>query len=112
MARGIVIDWIRKDVNQLIFDKLVDNQHYTLITESGVEEKVRIEHQLSIVHQTAQSMPEKRLEVYRLRWIEGLSRKEIASQMGITVTTVDIHLKKACDYLKETIQANPKGNDY
>jgi DNA-directed RNA polymerase specialized sigma24 family protein len=42
-----------------------------------------------------------------MRWVENLSRKEIAQRMGITVTTVDIHLKKALEYLRAAVAKLP-----
>lgn len=51
-------------------------------------------------------MPAKRLEVFRLRWIEGMSRKEIADAMNISIVTVDIHIRKVLEHLREKIQTN------
>ena len=101
IARNVVIDRTRRGINKLIFEALNEEQHATLIDEeSETDENEKL---LSIVHHIANSMPERRLEVYKLRWVEGLSRKEIANKMGITVTTVDIHLKKGIDYLRSAV---------
>ena len=107
IARNIVIDQTRRGINKIIFDALNEEQHTTLMVESELDEKTSFENLLSVIHQIAQSMPERRLEVYRLRWVEGLSRKEIAKRMGITVTTVDIHLQKGLEYLKAAIAKLP-----
>ncbi len=107
IARNVVIDWTRRSINKMVFDALAEEQHATLMVESELNEKTSLENLLSIIHRIAQSMPERRLEVYRLRWIEGLSRKEIAQRMGITVTTVDIHIQKALEYLRMEISKLP-----
>jgi RNA polymerase sigma-70 factor (ECF subfamily) len=102
IARGTVVDWTRKRVNQLVFERL-DEEREFYMSISEPDDQVSKERLLSIIHRIAQTMPERRQEVYRLRWIEGLSRKEIAQCMGITVTTVDIHLQKALEYLRINI---------
>jgi RNA polymerase sigma-70 factor (ECF subfamily) len=99
LARGIVVDWRRKRINQLVFEKL-DEKHEFFMSISEQDDQVSKEELLSVIRRIAQTIPKRRQEVYRLRWIEGLSRKEIAQRMGITVTTVDIHLRKVLEYLR------------
>ncbi|MDR0844131.1 MAG: sigma-70 family RNA polymerase sigma factor [Tannerella sp.] len=106
LAKGMAIDWTRRSVNQAIFEMLTDEQALCP-DESEIEEKKSFENKLSTIHHLAQSMPERRLEVFRMKWVENLPRKEIAQRMGITVTTVDIHLKKALDYLRAAVAKLP-----
>jgi RNA polymerase sigma-70 factor (ECF subfamily) len=100
IAKGVVVDWTRRGVNQMVFEVLED--YYALSVDS-TEKQITSEQLLSTIHQIAETMPARRLEVYRMRWIGGLSRQEIAERMGITVTTVDIHLRKALDYLRVAV---------
>lgn len=58
----------------------------------------------SLVSELVGSMPEKRKEIFLLSRNEGLSYKEIASQLGISENTVDSQIRKALDYLKENIR--------
>ncbi|MDR1919769.1 MAG: RNA polymerase sigma-70 factor [Tannerellaceae bacterium] len=102
LAKGMVIDWTRKKVNQLVFETLAD-KHAVCAEEFESNEKAFFEYLLSMIHHIAQSMPERRREVYCLRWKEGLSRKEIAERMGISVATVDVHLQKALESLRAAV---------
>ena len=48
------------------------------------------------IHCTAvAALPPKRRKVYLMRKVYGMSHKEIASNLGITVSTVEAHLSKA-----------------
>ena len=40
------------------------------------------------------AMPERRREVCRMRWIEGIGPAEIARRLGITVKTVETQLSR------------------
>lgn len=101
IARNTFIDHIRKAVNQKIHERLnedlsVPYNDFTDMDQDLFNELVSL----------AEQMPEKRKEVFRLRWIEGLSRKDIAKQMNISVVTVDIHIKKAVDFLREKAKSS------
>ena len=99
LARGTIIDYIRKNVNRAVFERLADDNDIAA-DNSDLDDKLATERLLEKISQNAQLLPERQREVYRLRWEEGLSRKEIAASMGITVTTVDLHLRKAIDNLR------------
>jgi RNA polymerase sigma-70 factor (ECF subfamily) len=107
IARGMVVDWTRRKVNRLVFETLVEEKLAMQPTESDTEEKILFEQLLLSVQQMAQTMPAKRLEVYKLRWLEGLTRKEIAQRMGIGISTVDIHIRKTLEYLRSTLSQLP-----
>lgn len=109
VAKNIVIDWTRQSINKQIFETLVDEQQAdAALRAAQKEEDISSEELLSILDNIAQTMPERRLEVYQLRWMEGLSRKEIAQKMGITVTTVDIHIQKVLEYLRKKVAELPQ----
>ncbi|MEN0050963.1 MAG: sigma factor-like helix-turn-helix DNA-binding protein, partial [Bacteroidota bacterium] len=50
-------------------------------------------------------LPPKRLEVFKLRYYEGLDNSGIAQQLGISINTVKVHLAKARLYLKQQIHS-------
>jgi RNA polymerase sigma-70 factor (ECF subfamily) len=106
LAKGVIVDWTRRSVNQMVFETLIEEQ-YVVPAAEAVDEKIAFDQLLSVIHQIAETMPKRRFEVFRLKWVEGLTRKEIAQRMGITITTVDIQLKKAVDYLRLVVSNLP-----
>lgn len=58
---------------------------------------------LALLTVVIESLPPKRLEVFKMRYYDGLDNNSIAKQLGISVNTVKVHLVKARLYLKEMI---------
>ncbi len=73
---------------------------------SGLSTEQQLEYNelVRLVTQLVKEMPEKRRVIYELSRNEGLSYKEIASQLGISENTVDSQIRKALDYLKENLR--------
>ncbi len=80
------------------------------------EEDNSSQHQLEakelnkLIQEAIQSLPEKRREIFVLSRFEGMSYREIAEQLGISIKTVEAQMGKALQTLREFIkeyQANP-----
>ena len=100
MSRNTFIDHLRKRVNQIVFEKV--NENLSLLDDVDNDEQDLI----NTIYILAQQLPPKQLEVFKLRWIEGLSRKEIAERMEISVVTVDIHIRKVLEHLRGKMRTN------
>ena len=50
-------------------------------------------------------LPPKCRDVFVLRMIEGLSQREIAERLGITVSTVEKHLARGLRHCKDSLAA-------
>jgi len=102
IARNTLLNYIRDRAKKRLFEFLINEAE---LKDSFKENE---DNDMSCIireiDEIAQGMPPKRKEVYELRWIEGLSRKEIAEKMEISIVTVDIHLRKAIDYLKSVVK--------
>ena len=61
---------------------------------------------LEVVERIISLLPPARQRVYRLKHIEHLSQKEIASQLGISENTVESHLKQSTKFLTQKLKAN------
>lgn len=58
---------------------------------------------LTSIHQWLETQPEKRREIFRLRFLEGLSTLEIAEQLDISRKTVQNQLNTSQQSLRESI---------
>lgn len=75
-------------------------------TENCVENEVELNLLLEEVERIISLLPPARQRVYRLKHIEHLSQKEIASQLGISENTVESHLKQSTKFLTQKLKAN------
>ena len=53
-----------------------------------------------MVHQVLDRLPERQKQIYKLNRVEGLSRKEIAEKLHISLATVDMHMSRALGVLR------------
>ena len=110
LAKRTTIDHLRRSISHdlvLSFTEEELNQEYCMQLDDSEEErerKISMEKKLAFITEVARQMPEKRLQIFKLRWEEGLSIKEIAENLNISLSTVNIQLKKAMDFLKSNAQ--------
>ncbi len=71
------------------------------------EERLRFQNELERV---LTILPDKCREVFELSRFEGLTNKEVAVFMGVTVKTVEKHLAKATKLLREALKKGPKSS--
>ena len=104
IARNTLLNNIRDRAKNRLLEVFINDEKLLNISEEyGDDDLSGI---IKEIDDLAQGMPPKRKEVYELRWIKGLTRKEIAQEMEISIVTVDIHLRKAIDYLKSVAKKN------
>lgn len=95
-AKLIFIDWLRKEAH---LRKLAGKLQTFSVSENPSN---KIE--LSDALQTAiKQLPPVRKRVFTLAYIDGLSQKEIAESLGISVKTVDAHVQKALKQLRKNL---------
>ncbi|MBX2842420.1 MAG: RNA polymerase sigma-70 factor [Flammeovirgaceae bacterium] len=70
---------------------------------NDVEDYIASEETKTIINQTISSMPNRCREVFYLSRYENLSNKEIASKLGISVFTVETHIKKSLKFLRNSL---------
>lgn len=102
IAKNSFLNYNRKKVNTRIF-----HEQYGLlldIKQNTTEDYLIFKETQEIIDSIIQEMPPKRREIFILQKVEGLSRKEIAEKLDISVITVDSHLLKANAHFKEKLK--------
>jgi RNA polymerase sigma-70 factor (ECF subfamily) len=93
-------------LNFLRHVKVKDTVHRELVyLEEGrgqelmLNQLIRLE-MMQEIYNEIEKMPEKRREVFKLAYLEGMKNEDIANQMGLSIFTVKEHKAKALSYLR------------
>ena len=78
-------------------------ENYPIVELKNGEVLFLEKEQLTLVNHVIETLPPKRLKVFKMRYYEGLDNNTIAERLGISINTVKVHLAKARLYLKEKI---------
>ena len=70
------------------------------------EDEVMFNELNSFMNYTIEKLPPKRKEVFILSRVDGLTYKEIARKLGITENTVDVQMRKALDFIRDSFNKN------
>lgn len=106
-STGEMASWLRTTVRNASLDilkhrKVISRKQEEILAQGGdvfSVEEVYAELLQAIYHEIEQ-LPQKNREVFRLRYIEGLSNEEIALQLGISNQSVRDHLARALKALR------------
>lgn len=102
VAKNAFLNYNRKKINTKVFQ-----EQYGLmldLTQDTTEDYLIFKETREIINTIIDEMPPKRREIFILQKVDGLSRKEIAEKLGISVITVDSHLMKANADFKEKLK--------
>lgn len=104
IAKDIAYNYLKKIAadNRLRRDYI---NSYPVIDFQNGEVLMLNKEKLAQVEKVIETLPPKRLEVFKLRYYEGLDNNRIAQQLGISINTVKVHLAKARLYLKQQIHS-------
>lgn len=102
IAKNSFLNLNRKKVNRRVVESNILLKQPTYSNQT--EEYVLFEETREILDAIINDLPPKRQEIFILRRIEGLSRKEIAEKLDISVITVDSQLLKANKFIKEELK--------
>lgn len=102
IAKNAFLNYNRKKVNRTVFEKHFG--FFTDFSESSADQYILFQETQSIIETIVNGLPPKRKEIFLMQKVEGLSRQEIASKLGISIITVDSQLLKANKHLKEEFQ--------
>jgi RNA polymerase sigma-70 factor (ECF subfamily) len=101
-GKNILISEMRKYTVEMQY---IDLQTYKQLqaTEDPYQSIYRDELK-EIINDLINKLPEKRQQIFRLSREKGLSYKEIAETLNVSVNTVDTQIKRAIKFLKENLK--------
>lgn len=102
IAKRLSLNKLREiNRSQCLFDALLNRiEHIHNATEERIIEKDLIYH----TEKTIRTLPQQQQKVYRLSREEGLTHKEIATQLQISTSTVNNHLTEALKTLRTDLR--------
>lgn len=92
IAKNVILDEFKRRIKQKAAE---DYQLRLLQAENYTQNTVAYNELEQLVTKILRDLPEKRRLVFELSRYKGLSNKEIAREMGITIKTVETHLTLA-----------------
>lgn len=103
ITKNTIISYFREKIKLTEFESRVRE----MATAEGylTETSTEYEDIKEKVGQLIEQLPEKRKHVFKLSREQGLSNKEIAAEMGISVKTVEDHIMHATRFLKDNLKA-------
>ncbi|MDA0349935.1 MAG: sigma-70 family RNA polymerase sigma factor [Verrucomicrobia bacterium] len=105
IARNLALDHIRR--SKVVFNqRLLNEEAMDLLDEAeSIEETVSRNHELEILTEAIQALPERCRRVFTLSKVYGMTYDQIAFEMGITFNTVSaqiaIGLSKCGEYMRK-----------
>lgn len=95
VAKHVALNQIRRQLSRPT-DYLEDSDSSSVLTsEWTLEDEVLAQEKLGVHCMAVAALPPKRRKVYLMRKVYGMSQKNIAESLGISVSTVEAHLAKA-----------------
>ena len=95
VAKHVALGQIRQKVNRPT-DYIEDTDPSSILTDEWtLEDEVLAQERLGIHCAAVAALPPRRRKVYLMRKVYGMTQKDIAKSLGITVSTVEAHLARA-----------------
>ncbi|MBO5419469.1 MAG: RNA polymerase sigma-70 factor [Bacteroidales bacterium] len=100
---------LRKNANMEFTETCVDNQIDFLAAgeynpdSSEIIKKLYAKDTAEQIHKAMEMLPERCREIFRKSYLEGQSHREIALELGLSVSTVDNQIYKALKLMREKL---------
>lgn len=94
----IITCYRKKHFNLLFGNKLYN---YNELLLAHFDEKDNLNHEIEVIRRLIKKLPEKRRKVVLLFLDHGMTYKEISAELGISVNTIDVQLRRARKFLSE-----------
>jgi RNA polymerase sigma-70 factor (family 1) len=101
ISHHLIIDQLRNRLKEKVFLSHIEN--YFDAGVLSVENEAGLNIFKSQIDKAVEELPEKRKKIYKLSRAEGLSHKEIADQLNISVKTVENQINLALKHLRDRL---------
>ena len=110
-VRNLAIDYLRRErVEQRLLAASGREQRLGGGSQSGgVEERLASEELAAAMQRAVDELPPRPRQVFLMRWQRHLTNAQIAASLGIAVKTVEMHMTRALDALREALPAELRG---
>ena len=105
-ARNLVFDESRKKKNHQ--EIVYQEESYSISEENLTEEILYAKERKKLLFSAIKNLPSKNRESFYLYAIEGLTRKEIAFKLGVTISAVDKNIKRASIKIQDELEKKVK----
>ncbi|MFC4313751.1 RNA polymerase sigma factor [Steroidobacter flavus] len=105
IARNLAIDHVRGRARQSVFEQGLENL-YAVTGESPaqLDDALAARDDLERIQRSVEELAPLTRRVFELCRYEGLAHKEVAEQLGVSVSTVEKHMAAALDFLRERLE--------
>jgi RNA polymerase sigma factor (sigma-70 family) len=79
---------------------------FVMVSENNTENEIEAKQTLAIYCDAVAALPEKSRRVYMLRKVYGLRHKEIAKQLGMSISSVEKHLRDGTAIFRDHVRKN------
>jgi len=101
IAKNAVIDMLRKRQKESVFNEEINPSVESTLYEDN--KSVEYKELNNIIQNSIADLPLKRRQIYLLSRDEGLTYKQIAEKLDISIKTVESHMRLALQQLKKSV---------
>lgn len=101
IAKNAVIDMLRKRQKESLFNEDINSNIESPLYEDN--KSVEYKELNEIIQNSIKDLPVKRRQIYLLSRDEGLTYKQIAEKLDISIKTVESHMRLALQQLKKSV---------
>lgn len=102
VAKNVFLNYSRKKINERISDTRLELYHELL--NEDADDYLMLKETSAVIEALISAMPSRRQEIFRMQKMDGKSRKEISEALNISLVTIDSHLAKANQDLREGLR--------